>query len=323
MPNKRELTGQRFGHLLVLKRLEEKQDKYYLWLCKCDCGNTTKVDTRRLVRGTITNCGCIPKKNARRGPVAEDLTGQKFGKLTVIRRAENKNGRTRWECQCDCGSTYIASAHELKRGKCKSCGCERHKKFKGIVDISGQRFGNLQVLYPVDKRNKKGSVCWKCRCDCGNEVVLSSDNLLHGNYRSCGCLRQKMWMDLPKRLHWVDGTCVEMLERRKHRSDNTSGFRGVYHMKDGKYRVTIGFKGKRYYIGTYSDYHDAIEERIKAENIIHRGFLNAYYKWKEKEGDVSAWPLENPLIFDVEKIDGQLIVKTNVDRKTEESGYLS
>ena len=74
---------------------------------------------------------------------------------------------------------------------------------------------------------------WHCRCDCGNEVDVTEDGLLHGNYRSCGCLRQEIWKELPGQLHMVDGTCVEMLEKRKHRSDNTSGFRGVYQLRNG------------------------------------------------------------------------------------------
>ena len=69
-----ELEGQRFGHLTVLKRLDERENRYIMWLCRCDCGNEIKVNTRRLVRGTVDNCGCILEKTARRGPVAEDLT---------------------------------------------------------------------------------------------------------------------------------------------------------------------------------------------------------------------------------------------------------
>ena len=40
----------------------------------------------------------------------KDLTGQKFGRLTVIKRADNnKNGSTRWLCKCDCGNTIVIS----------------------------------------------------------------------------------------------------------------------------------------------------------------------------------------------------------------------
>lgn len=48
-----ELEGQRFGHLTVLKRLDERENRYIMWLCRCDCGNEIKVNTRRLVRGTV------------------------------------------------------------------------------------------------------------------------------------------------------------------------------------------------------------------------------------------------------------------------------
>ena len=150
-----ELEGQRFGHLTVLKRLDERENRYIMWLCRCDCGNEIKVNTRRLVRGTIDNCGCIPEKTARRGPVAEDLTGQRFGKLVAVRRIRSQNGRTRWECRCDCGNMHIVTAHALKAGKCTSCGCSRYEKGRGGTDISGQKFGRLTALYHTDKRSKK------------------------------------------------------------------------------------------------------------------------------------------------------------------------
>lgn len=53
-----------------------------------------------------------------------DLTGRRFGRLTVIERAENtKGGKSRWVCKCDCGNTIISKADNLKSGNTKSCGC--------------------------------------------------------------------------------------------------------------------------------------------------------------------------------------------------------
>lgn len=54
-----------------------------------------------------------------------DLTGQRFGKLTVIKRAEEntKHGRAQWICKCDCGNETITSGNFLLRGHTKSCGC--------------------------------------------------------------------------------------------------------------------------------------------------------------------------------------------------------
>lgn len=55
-----------------------------------------------------------------------DLTGQRFGRLTVIRRdGTNKNGSATWLCKCDCGNVKVASGRDLTNGDTKSCGCSR------------------------------------------------------------------------------------------------------------------------------------------------------------------------------------------------------
>lgn len=86
MANGLKLEGQRFGHLTVLKKLDERENRYVVWLCRCDCGNEIKVNTRHLMRGTVKDCGCIPENSSRRGPVAEDLTGRRFGKLVAVKK---------------------------------------------------------------------------------------------------------------------------------------------------------------------------------------------------------------------------------------------
>ena len=49
MANGLKLEGQRFGHLTVLKKLDERENRYVVWLCRCDCGNEIKVNTRHLM----------------------------------------------------------------------------------------------------------------------------------------------------------------------------------------------------------------------------------------------------------------------------------
>ena len=57
-----------------------------------------------------------------------DLTGQRFGRLTVIERAENsKHKKARWKCLCDCGGVIVVEALLLKQEKTKSCGCYRRE----------------------------------------------------------------------------------------------------------------------------------------------------------------------------------------------------
>lgn len=177
-------------------------------------------------------------------------------------------------------------------------------------DLTGQKFGRLTAQYATSMRDRKGSVFWHCRCDCGNETDVTQDNLVYGNYRSCGCLRQEIRKNILKQLHMVDGTCIEWLSNRKHRSDNTSGFRGVSRNKCGTYRATIGFKKERFYIGTYKTFEQAVEHRLEAERLIHDGFVEAYYAWTRKAENDPQWAEENPLVFKVKKENGNLRVIT-------------
>ena len=75
----------------MISKAEETQDRYALWNCRCDCGGEIQANTKRLVRGTIWNCGCVPKTNAKNGTIAEDLTGRRFGMLQVVKRVQNQH----------------------------------------------------------------------------------------------------------------------------------------------------------------------------------------------------------------------------------------
>ncbi len=52
-----------------------------------------------------------------------DLTGQVFGRLTVVSRAEDKGGRVSWNCRCECGNNSIVKGRHLRSGCTRSCGC--------------------------------------------------------------------------------------------------------------------------------------------------------------------------------------------------------
>ena len=65
-----------------------------------------------------------------------DLTGARFGRLTVIGRAENKGNLTRWECICDCGNSTIVYSNNLRRGYTQSCGCYRHERENDWIDAN-------------------------------------------------------------------------------------------------------------------------------------------------------------------------------------------
>ena len=79
-----DLEGQRFGKLTALNQTDKRQRGSILWNCQCDCGNTTTVSSYYLVRGKIDSCGCL-KKEKTIEPPKRDLTGQRFGKLVVLK----------------------------------------------------------------------------------------------------------------------------------------------------------------------------------------------------------------------------------------------
>lgn len=120
-----EILGKRFDRLIVTSYAGERKDKrnytHWMWNCQCDCGNTTIVDQRNLIYGSTHSCGCL-----RHGA---DLTGKKFGRLTVIKESDpqirkDKKGRKKmWLCKCDCGNEHIVSQDLLVGGHTKSCGC--------------------------------------------------------------------------------------------------------------------------------------------------------------------------------------------------------
>ena len=60
-------------------------------------------------------------------PALKNLAGQKFGRLTVIERAENKNGLVTWKCKCDCGKECVVRSNDLLSNSTKSCGCLREE----------------------------------------------------------------------------------------------------------------------------------------------------------------------------------------------------
>lgn len=122
-----------------------------------------------------------------------DLTGQQFGRWTVIERAKNgKQGQVHWLCRCSCGTECIVVSQSLRTGHSQSCGClsrELSSK-RHLIDLVGQRFGRWTVQARAEN-NKWGNPCWLCQCDCGErDVVVIGKCLRDGRSQSCGCLNR-------------------------------------------------------------------------------------------------------------------------------------
>lgn len=75
-------------------------------------------------------------------PAKIDLTGQRFGRLTVIERAGTQCGHVLWCCVCDCGNHVLSPSGDLRTGKIKSCGCEKKKRAASMAKMAGKARGD-------------------------------------------------------------------------------------------------------------------------------------------------------------------------------------
>ena len=185
----KDLTGQKFGKLVVIERVEKPDninDKKAYWICKCECGNITKpIAGTSLTRGNTQSCGCLQKTTVRKvgTTTLKDLTGQSFGNWTVIERAENRGRRVCWLCQCTCGNIKVIQAHNLKRQLTNECQCPEQ--------LIGKKFSCWTVVERVEKPSHiqgKGAF-YLCKCECGNERIISGRALRANNFSDCECTK--------------------------------------------------------------------------------------------------------------------------------------
>ena len=84
------------------------------------------------------------------------------------------------------------------------------------LDLAGIQLGHLTVLEATDHRSSQGSIIWRCRCDCGNEILLPSSSIRNSHIADCGCEDQNVMPmqisqgrdlgDWPLYMQPIDGT---------------------------------------------------------------------------------------------------------------------
>ena len=191
----KDITGLRFGKLVVIERDMTVPYAAAYWRCKCDCGNEKTIRGTSLRDGSVVDCGCGKSERRKSMIDTTSLVGQRFGRLLVIERDLTKpigHGHDPyWLCQCDCGTIKSILGRSLKNGHTQSCGCLANelKSLRSRANLTGERFGKL-VAQEETKEQKHGSYIWRCKCDCGNDFFASVETLKAGNATSCGCDRR-------------------------------------------------------------------------------------------------------------------------------------
>lgn len=179
----KDLTGQRFGKLMVVSReddyIKPNGTKIIQWKCVCDCGNEVVVRGEYLRSGDTKSCGCL---------TSENLVGMKFGRLTVMDRESPKSKKAKglWVCKCECGNVIKVNTSDLKSGNTTSCGCKRKETLRQLRTKHGE--SNTR-LYNVWSDMKK-------RC-------YNTKNVDYKNYGGRGITVCDEWMDFQNFYEWA------------------------------------------------------------------------------------------------------------------------
>ena len=119
-----------------------------------------------------------------------DLTGQRFGRLVVVERAESKGKRTMWKCLCDCGNTKVVGAGNLKNGHTTSCGCVWHEVVPEVNRSINTRHGMSQTKLHKAWANMRYR-CFNPRCKC------------YDNYGGRGITICDKWNEFEPFMEWA------------------------------------------------------------------------------------------------------------------------
>lgn len=202
--------------------------------------------------------------------VKEDLTGRVFGELTVVCQGPdlqygNQRPRAGWKCSC--GREVVRLKDALTKSLHPTCGkCEYKRTINHKPSIVPRMvFGELTAIERVaDHITPSGLIRqqWKCKCSCGNEIIVQQQKLKKWEKTHCGCKRPTY-------------TGIQT-NKRKNTYDLSSAYGIGYTAKGNRWIATIKHNGKEYSKRFPPDkLDDAIKWRTDMEDKL---FDNHSYK---------------------------------------------
>lgn len=275
MSNQSISVGHTFGRLTVVEKCRNKNNRV-VWKCKCSCGETSYVDTYRLIHNITTSCGCFRVEKLRE-VTCVDKTKDLLGKETENYKVTEYVGDNKWKCLCKhCNETFIRARTTIMNTDIKSCGCISH--VNDYEDIENQRFERLVA------KKYLGHSRWECICDCGNLTEVCLSDLKLKRVKSCGCLQKethsKMVKDMRKEKRnpykdwFIDSLYYEEDKERAKNKDVTAHEKlWFYCEKHGKFQKTVsefirchnkGLTGCQKCATSFSNEENEIREFVKS-----------------------------------------------------------
>lgn len=203
-----------------------------------------------------------------------DLTGQKFGSLTVIDEAGRaKNRNVLWKCRCDCGREVLVQSGNITNGHTKSCGHCPTNRYKMSADRTHMIMScsnGTEFLIDIEDYIKVKPFIW----------FPHGGGYATANINGVRIKLHRFLMDAPENIQVDHINGIKPDNRRSNlrfatnrentrnvglRTNNSSGAKGVYFEKRiNKYRATIGIYGKTIHLGSYDDLIEASEAYDRA-----------------------------------------------------------
>lgn len=229
--------------------------------------------------------------------VRQDLSGQKFGRLTVVRQVDDYidiNGKhiPMYLCRCECENEFIARAYDIKKGSTTSCGCVatqtrinngKLNKQHNIYDLTSYCYGvgytnnNEEFYFDLEDYELIKDVCWYLNSKgyvVGKDCKTDEKILMHRLVTNCPNGYEPDHLDRNplnnRKCNLVVGTHSDNMKNLSKYKNNTSGYTGVVWRKDTrKWRASINVNNKRINLGCFDDKEEAIQAYKKAKEKYH------------------------------------------------------
>lgn len=214
---------------------------------------------------------------SKRLPYGMDISGQIFGRLTVVSRAESRRGRAYWRCVCECGAERVVDMTNLRTGVAQSCGCLRRER---TIEAKTRHGESGNTAAPRSREYKAWAEMLK--------RVRATRGKNFRNYTARGigvCVRwegsfetfladmgrcpagyslDRIENDLgyqPGNCRWADWS-TQSINRRVARPSSIA--RGVNRLPSGRFQATVKRHGISRRLGTFSTVGEAVVARDAA-----------------------------------------------------------
>jgi len=115
-------AGDVFSRLTAIRKVANSKDCKVQWEFACSCGTVKPLVAFKVATGKLKSCGCLSGEHSSGGYL--DITGERYGMLIATAYVERGTRGARWRFTCDCGSSVVSTAKDIRYGGRTDCGCQ-------------------------------------------------------------------------------------------------------------------------------------------------------------------------------------------------------